>query len=102
MLTLPTISQRSLFSLALILGIATILVIGCSAPAAPTAAPYSSQPRSAAAQPTAAPAQPTSAPAATSAPALTTVGSSSGNAVPGGGSNAAPLDRKIIKNAQLS
>lgn len=91
MLTLQTLSHRSLFSVALILGIATIPLIGCGTPATPAPFPMSDQ----------APA-PTSAPAPTAAPAQpTAAAASSGDVIPGA-SNAAPIDRKIIKNAQLS
>lgn len=95
------------FSLLLAILVVAVVSIGCSAsapariPAAATSAPL----RQSQQQPTAAPAQPTSAPAPTSAPEATAA--PSGNDSDGSVSeyipnNPSPIDRKIIKNAQLS
>ncbi len=98
---------RSLFALVLFALLAVGLVSACGAAApAPTSAPalqrlQDKAGNAPAAQPTSAPvaaaAQPTSAPAATAAPS-----NQSGGFTPGQPSNALPIDRKIIKNGQLT
>ncbi|MBI4671387.1 MAG: DUF4349 domain-containing protein [Chloroflexi bacterium] len=91
---------NSLFALLLVLGIATLALIGCGGGAAPTASPPTAapaKPRNAPAQPSAVPAQPTAAPQPTSAPP----GADNGDDVAFAPSNAAAIDRKIIKNAQV-
>ncbi len=91
--------RPTLTGFALCLFLILVVAIGCGAPTAPTTAPPTSAPRRAA-QPTAAPAQPTSAPAPTQAPAATVApGDDSGALIP---SSVEPIDRKIIKNAQLA
>lgn len=92
------------FSLLLVVIVLAVAAIGCGAPAAPTAAPAATSGVKRAAQPTAAPAQPTAAPAmveGTAAPQPTSA-PAAGDDSTYHPSNAAPIDRKIIKNAQLS
>ena len=91
--------------LVLALVVLAIFALGCAgAPAAPTAPPVRAapaQPTAAPAQPTAAPAQPTAAPQPTAVPPTEqALGSNDG--APFSPSNAAAIDRKIIKNAQLA
>lgn len=89
------------FAFGLLFAMLVLFLFGCSAPAAPTQAPPRQQ---RAAQPTAAPAQPTAAPAQpTQAPAPTMAAADNGNdtAAPYIPANPIPIDRKIIKNAQL-
>ncbi len=88
------------FSFALVILFVAAILLGCGgAPAAPTAAPLTSAPFRAA-QATAAPAQPTGAPTALPQVPKPTL-APQGDNVPFVPSNAAPIDRKIIKNAQL-
>lgn len=91
------------FAFGLLCAMLVLFLFGCGAPAAP--APTQAPPRQQrAAQPTAAPAQPTAAPAQpTQAPAPTMAAVENGNdtTAPYIPANPIPIDRKIIKNAQL-
>lgn len=82
-----------------------LILMGCGAPSTPAPVPTqapaqrqrSAQSTAAPAQPTAAPAQPTAAPA----PATVPVDNGSATGAPYIPGNPVPIDRKIIKNAQL-
>lgn len=93
------LSKLTTFSFLLIILLVALVISACAPSAAPTANPPTGAPARPA-QPIGAPAQATSAPAPTTAPAATAApAGDSGASIP---SNVAPIDRKIIKNAQLA
>lgn len=91
------------FAFGLSFAMLVLFLFGCSAPSAP--APTQAPPRQQrAAQPTAAPAQPTAAtaqPTQAPAPTMAASGNENDTTAPYIPANPIPIDRKIIKNAQL-